>query len=141
MFLVFLWYTVVATNFRIVFFIRVKLCKKRNSDFVIPDEECSKKFVAELVGVMRFLDVLLRRHIFFCWSEYKWTNFSRKDFTKLQSKKELEKQKINPDDLAERHAIKMLDEITNIVDSQLSSDVKIEKILKILVFCKVPPHI
>ncbi len=60
---------------------------------------------------------------------------------KVAIKKELERQKINPDDLAERHAIKMLDEITKIVDSQLSSDVKIEKILKILVYCKVPPHI
>ncbi len=60
---------------------------------------------------------------------------------KVAIKKELERQKINPDDLAERHAIKMLDEITKIVDTQLPSDIKIEKILKILVFCKVPPHI
>ena len=67
--------------------------------------------------------------------------FFSKRLYKVAIKKELERQKINPDDLAERHAIKMLDEITNIVDSQLSSDVKIEKILKILVLCKVPPHI
>ncbi|MBQ2931575.1 MAG: hypothetical protein IJE62_01860 [Clostridia bacterium] len=36
---------------------------------------------------------------------------------KVAIKKELERQKINPDDLAERHAIKMLDEITKIVDT------------------------
>ena len=60
---------------------------------------------------------------------------------KVAIKKELERQKINPDDLAERHAIKMLDEIIKVLDSGHSSDVKIEKILKILVYCKVSPHI
>lgn len=60
---------------------------------------------------------------------------------KVAIKKELERQKINCDDLAERHAIKMLDEIINVLDTGLSSDAKVEKILKILVFCKVPPHI
>ncbi len=55
--------------------------------------------------------------------------------------KEISRQNLDLDALAENHAVMMLDEIKNILNTRLSSDEKIERILKILVFCEVPPHI
>ena len=55
--------------------------------------------------------------------------------------KEISRQNLDLDALAENHAVMMLDEIKNILNTRLSSDEKIERILKILVFCQVPPHI
>ena len=56
-------------------------------------------------------------------------------------RKEIERQSLDLADLAERHAVKMLAEIRNILDQPLPYDIKIEKILKIIVYCPVPPHI
>lgn len=56
-------------------------------------------------------------------------------------RKEIERQNLDLAELAERHAVKMLKEIRNILDQSIPCDIKIEKILKIIVCCPVPPHI
>lgn len=43
--------------------------------------------------------------------------------------------------LAEKHALKMLEQINVILDTNWDDDKKVNEILKIMVFCPVPPHI
>jgi len=43
--------------------------------------------------------------------------------------------------LAENHAIKMLEEIVKVLDERIPSDEQIRKILEIMFFFPVPPHI
>ena len=42
--------------------------------------------------------------------------------------------------LAESHAFRMLDEIIKVLNERIPDSAKVEKILKIVAFCSVPPH-
>ncbi len=43
--------------------------------------------------------------------------------------------------VAQNHAVRMLEAIRDVLDERISCDNKIDKIMKIILFCSVPPHI
>ena len=67
------------------------------------------------------------------------------DLISVAIQKEIDSQikskKLDPIKLSYQHAIKMLDEIACITDEHIPCDKQIEKIVKILAFCPVPPHV
>lgn len=54
---------------------------------------------------------------------------------------QIKSKKLDPIKLSYQHAIRMLDEIACITDEHIPCDKQIEKIVKILAFCPVSPHI
>ncbi len=54
---------------------------------------------------------------------------------------QIKSKQLDPINLSYQHAIRMLDEIACITDQHIPCEQQIEKIVKILAFCPVPPHV
>ena len=54
---------------------------------------------------------------------------------------QIKSKKIDLAQLAKEHSVRMLCEIADIINENISCEQQIQKILKVLVFCPVPPHV